>query len=239
MTVPFPGGTAVSRLRVYDSPAAADGVRGGTPHLHLVSTEAYLVTAGTGRLETITREGFASTVLAPGKVVWFAPGTIHRAVTDGDLELFVLMAGAGLPEAGDAVISFPIDVLDDADAYDRAATLPSTDARDAHSVRAAAARRDRAVDGFLALRRAAEAGQGELLERTYRAAARLCHGRTAQWRQLLDERVLGEAHRVERLRSAIASGVVDQLGNAAPTVGDTLASERLGMCGVLQSYAQR
>jgi len=235
----FPGGTAVSRLRVYDSPAAADGVRGGTPHLHLVSTEAYLVTAGTGRLETITREGFTSTPLTPGTVVWFAPGTVHRAVTDGDLELFVLMANAGLPEAGDAVIAFPVDVLEDSERYERAAALPSTDARDASSAQAAATRRDLAVDGFLALRAAAEAGDPSLLERSYRAAVALCRARSDEWRVLLDERVSAEAHRVEALREAVAAGAIDALGVDAPHDGAALATERLGMCGVLQTYALR
>ena len=52
--------------------------------------------------------------LEPGAFVWFTPGTIHRLVNGGDLEILVLMQNAGLPEAGDMVITFPPDVLADA-----------------------------------------------------------------------------------------------------------------------------
>ncbi|MCU1352954.1 MAG: hypothetical protein JWM05_2163, partial [Acidimicrobiales bacterium] len=121
---PFPGGVAVSRLRVYDWPAA-DGLAGGTPHCHTACTEAYAVTAGHGRVQTLAGDGFTETPLAPGSFVWFTPGTIHRLVNDsGDLEILVLMQNAGLPEAGDMVLTFPDPVLSDRDRYAAAATLP-------------------------------------------------------------------------------------------------------------------
>lgn len=44
----LPGGVAVSHLSVYDWPAA-DGVCGGTPHMHLTCSEAYVVTGGVAR----------------------------------------------------------------------------------------------------------------------------------------------------------------------------------------------
>ncbi|HEU4465051.1 MAG TPA: cupin domain-containing protein, partial [Agromyces sp.] len=90
MTWPaFPGATSVSALEVYDG-VAADGLAGGTPHLHTVSAEAYLVVAGRGRLHTIDGAGaFAERALAPGDLVWFAPGVIHRAVNDGGLDVRV------------------------------------------------------------------------------------------------------------------------------------------------------
>ena len=90
----FPGATSVSELEVYDG-VAPDGLAGGTPHLHVVSAEAYLVVAGRGRLHTIDGSGFAEHPLEPGSLVWFEPGVIHRAVNDGGLEVRVIMQNAG------------------------------------------------------------------------------------------------------------------------------------------------
>lgn len=102
----FPGGTSLSHLDIYHD-AAPDGICGGSPHIHLVSTEAYLVVEGRGALQTIDGEGVRETELNAGSVVWFTPGTIHRAVNRGGLKVLVLMSNAGLPEAGDAVMTFP------------------------------------------------------------------------------------------------------------------------------------
>ena len=41
------------------------------------------------------------------------------------------MQNAGLPEHGDAVLTFPPEILADPDAYARAATLPSAASRSA------------------------------------------------------------------------------------------------------------
>ena len=107
---PFPGAIAATHLRVYDT-EAPDGLAGGTPHLHTACTEAYWVVAGTGAVQTLTAGGYEEVPLEPGAFVWFTPGTIHRLVNGGDLEILVLMQNAGLPEAGDMVITFPADVL--------------------------------------------------------------------------------------------------------------------------------
>ena len=89
---PFPGGIAVSHLRVYDS-TSVDGLAGGTPHCHTACTEAYAVVAGCGRVITLGGDGHRETPLEPGSFAWFTPGTIHRLVNDsGDLEILVLMA---------------------------------------------------------------------------------------------------------------------------------------------------
>lgn len=95
----LPGAVAVSHLSVYDWPAA-DGVCGGTPHLHLTCSEAYVVTGGRGAVQTLTTSGYEVTPLAPGTVAWFTPGTIHRLVNEDDLRITVLMQNNGLPEAG-------------------------------------------------------------------------------------------------------------------------------------------
>jgi hypothetical protein len=103
--------------------------------------------------------------------VWFTPGTVHRLVNDGGLDLLVVMSNAGLPEAGDAVLTFPADVLADSDAYARAAALPA--GVDEHTLTAAArTRRDLAIEGFLLLRdRVQERGPGALRD-LYASAAR-------------------------------------------------------------------
>ena len=75
----FPGGVAVSSLRVYDW-ESEDGLRGGSPHLHTASSEGYVVTAGSGEVHTVSAEGRGSSAerasasrsvrrLEPGEVV--------------------------------------------------------------------------------------------------------------------------------------------------------------------------
>ncbi len=111
--VALPGGTSVSHVRVYDT-IGPDGLAGGSPHLHTVCTEAYLVISGEGAVQTLSGEGYAETPLVAGTIAWFSPGTIHRLINlDGRLELYVLMSNAGLPEAGDMILAFEPDLLAD------------------------------------------------------------------------------------------------------------------------------
>jgi mannose-6-phosphate isomerase-like protein (cupin superfamily) len=119
----FPGAVGISDLRVYDWPTA-DGVCGGSPHMHLVCAETYVVTGGEGSVQTLTWSGYAETPLTAGSVVTFTPGTIHRLVNgDGRLRITVVMQNSGLPEAGDAVFTFPAAVLADAAANAGAAAV--------------------------------------------------------------------------------------------------------------------
>ena len=103
---PLPGGVGISRLRVYDW-EGPDGLRGGSPHVHLVCSEAYLVLDGAGAVQTIGPAGFNETPVERGSLLWFTPGLIHRLINHGDLEIIVLMQIATLPEAGDCILSFP------------------------------------------------------------------------------------------------------------------------------------
>ena len=89
--------------------------------------------------------GYEEVPLEPGAFVWFTPGTIHRLVNGGDLEILVLMQNAGLPEAGDMVITFPPEVLASAESYAAAATLPEDERTSFGTGDAARARRDLAV----------------------------------------------------------------------------------------------
>jgi len=59
----FPGATALIVLDVYDW-IALDGLRGGSAHVHLASTEAYLVLADHGRLQTLGTRGYAEAGLS-------------------------------------------------------------------------------------------------------------------------------------------------------------------------------
>jgi mannose-6-phosphate isomerase-like protein (cupin superfamily) len=119
----FPGGTSLSFLDVYTS-EAPDGVCGGSPHMHTASTECYIAVGGRGQLHSLTSEGHRETDLEPGRITWFTPGTIHRAVNLDHARFVVLMSNAGLPEAGDAVMTFPSEYLESAERYREAAGRP-------------------------------------------------------------------------------------------------------------------
>lgn len=231
----FPGGTAVTWLDVYDT-ESIDGMRGGTPHLHLVSAECYVVVAGRGRLQTVSAAGVGETELAPGTVAWFTPGTVHRAVNDGDLRVLVLMANSGLPEAGDAVMTFPPEHLGDAAGYRAAAQLPER-ATEAERQSDADRRRDLAVQGFLDLRAAMERGDSGPLEALYAAAARIVQPLVPSWEPIWNEVVGAQAERTRAALPALANG--DWSGLLASGVFEADANpgeRRFGMCGRLSTY---
>ncbi|GAT71862.1 cupin 2 conserved barrel domain protein [Microbacterium sp. HM58-2] len=229
----FPGGTSLSHLDVYDT-AAGDGVCGGSPHMHLVSTEAYVVISGEGALQSIDAAGFRETPLTAGDVVWFTPGTIHRAVNRGDLRVVVLMSNAGLPEAGDAVMTFPAEVMARADSYAAAASLGGDD--DGRAERAAR-RRDLAVTGFETLRDAVLAGDRTALDAFHAAAAVLVRHRAAAWGDLIRQGPLAQARTSLAHAEAIAQGDTTHLDEARVQQAAASAGERrYGMCGRLRTY---
>ncbi|WP_447912022.1 cupin domain-containing protein [Microbacterium phyllosphaerae] len=228
----FPGGTSLSHLDVY-ADAAPDGICGGSPHMHLVSTEAYVVISGEGALQTIDADGFRETALTAGSVVWFTPGTIHRAVNRGDLRVVVLMSNAGLPEAGDAVMTFPAEIVADPAAYAEAASLGDENER----AERASARRDLAVTGFEALRDAVVAGDRAALEAFHAAAGALVRDRAEAWGDLVRERPLAQAEQSLALAEAVASGSVTHLADARVHQAVPSVRERgFGMCGRLRTY---
>nr|WP_314845150.1 cupin domain-containing protein [uncultured Microbacterium sp.] len=228
----FPGGTSLSHLDVY-SDAAPDGVCGGSPHMHLVSTEAYVVVSGEGALQTIDADGFRETPLAAGSVVWFTPGTIHRAVNRADLRVVVLMSNAGLPEAGDAVMTFPADVLADAARYARAADLGEDQGRAERASR----RRDLAVQGFEVLRDAVLGGDRDALHAFHLAAGALVRDRSRAWRDLVREGPLAQAQQSLALTDAVMAGSVAHLTEARLHRATTSTGESaFGMCGRLRPY---
>jgi mannose-6-phosphate isomerase-like protein (cupin superfamily) len=233
---PFPGAIAATHLRVYDT-EAPDGLAGGTPHLHTACTEAYWVVAGTGVVQTLTAGGYEEVPLEPGAFVWFTPGTIHRLVNGGDLEILVLMQNAGLPESGDMVITFPADVLASSEAYAAAATLPEDERTTTGTGDAARARRDLAVPTFLELRDATSAGDPAPLRAFHDAAARLVQPRTADWAKRWREGPLREVEHTGDLLRALAEADADHLADASvhrlPPPGE---ERRMGCCGTLGTF---
>ncbi len=232
---PFPAAVGLSHLRVYDTPTP-DGQLGGSPHMHLASAEAYVVTRGSGRVETLSvARGIADFDLVPGAIVWFEPGLIHRLVNTGDLEITVVMQNAGLPEAGDAVLAFPPDSLDDPARYASAATLP--DGTEADRLAQAMRRRDLAVEGFVALREAARAGDLAPLLRFHEAAVRLKRPRVEVWRERWRDAALAEAELTGARLDEVAAGRTALLH--AARIHEMLPKDDhagIGMCGRLDTY---
>ncbi|WP_434443136.1 cupin domain-containing protein [Lentzea sp. E54] len=227
MVTQFPGGVGISGLRVYDWPAA-DGVCGGSPHVHLACSECYYVIGGRGSVQTLTRRGFAETPLHEGTVAWFTPGTIHRLVNDDDLRIIVVMQNSGLPEAGDAVFTFPAPVLADPERY----AMASAAADDETARR----RRDLALDGFLELRRRSEGGDRTALEEFYRAALALKRDLLADWEKRWRSGALAAAEATGEHLGRLRSGDLDHLAEADIHVMAAEGPRRFGMCGRLDVH---
>lgn len=229
----FPGGTSLSFLDVYDSPAP-DGVCGGSPHMHTASTECYIAIGGRGQLHSLTSEGYRETDLEPGRITWFTPGTIHRAVNLDHARLVVLMSNAGLPEAGDAVMTFPSEYLQSAERYREAAALPAGGSEDELAV-AAAKRRDLAVEGYLAIRDALIAGDDRPLRQFRERAAEIVADRLSGWSGIVERGPLAQAQGTLDVLARMAAGDASHLEEAAVAPGLEPA-HRFGMCGRLRAY---
>ncbi|MFC4586835.1 cupin domain-containing protein [Sphaerisporangium corydalis] len=218
----FPGGTGVSGLRVYDWPSA-DGACGGSPHMHLLCSEAYVVVEGTGTVQTLTWDGYTVTPLEPGAVVWFTPGTIHRLTNDdGRLRIVVVMQNSGLPEAGDAVFTFPPAVLADPALYAEVAAIG-----DAEGARR---RRDVAIEGFTELRE----GGRDALARFHDRAAGIVSDKLEDFEKRWREGALGAAEVTGVHLHALREGNTTHLRDAR--VLSAAPEARLGMCGRLDTY---
>ena len=234
----FPGATGVTVLDVYDWPAP-DGLPGGSAHVHLASTEGYVVLSGAGRLQTLGERGYAETLLRPGDCLWFTPGTIHRLVNDGGLRLLIVMQNAGLPEHGDAVLTFPPHVLADPAAYASAASLTSGTGEQPDDALAAAARRraSLAVEGYLALRdQVADRGPAALGD-FYAAALRLTGDLAADWRDRWRTGALATAELTGEHLTEIGARVTGHLEAAGLwRIEPSDAARAYGMCGRLTTY---
>jgi hypothetical protein len=235
MTDALPGAIGVSYLDVYES-MSPDGQAGGTPHVHLACTEAYVVQAGRGRVQTLGADGFDELPVGPLDVVWFMPGIVHRLVNDGGLQIVVIMENQGLAEAGDAVFAFPPEVLADPEAYARAATLRDGATPQHARDRAARERRDLAVRGFSELRERFEREGAGALERFWTSALAIVRGRLPEWEERWRRGELAAAQRTGDVLSGLQGGEIRTLSEAR--VSHTRARDnprRLGMCGRLAS----
>lgn len=235
----FPGGTAVSHLTVYDWPTP-DGLAGGSPHLHTASSEGYVVVGGNGRLQTLSTDGVGEHPLAAGAVLWFTPGTVHRLVNDGGLEIVVVMQNAGLPEAGDAVFTFPDAVLADPDRYAAAASLPGggdDDADEDAVATAARRRRDLALEGYAELRARVAADGPVALTGLHERAARLVAAKTAGWRATWEHTVRTGVDETDHALTALAAADPVHLSTASVHVAERRErAYRYGMCGRLRTW---
>ncbi len=233
---PLPGAVGLTHLRVYDS-LAPDGLRGGSAHLHTACTEAYAVLAGSGSVQTLSGDGYDEVPLSPGALVWFTPGTVHRLVNGGGLEILVLMGNAGLPEAGDMVLTFPEPVLADRQAYAAAATLPGAEATTSGTGDAARVRRDLATEGFVALRDAVlQRGPGAL-EPFHRRAASIVRDRVPAWRTVWERGPLAAAVATGEHLEALAAGDAAHLGaSSVSRLAPPPDERRMGCCGTLGTF---
>ncbi|MEU9916524.1 cupin [Streptomyces sp. NPDC051001] len=225
----LPGAVAVSRLCVYDWPAA-DGVLGGTPHMHLTCSEAYVVTGGRGSVQTLTTSGYGITPLVPGTVARFTPGTVHRLVNEDDLRITVLMQNSGLPEAGDAVLTLPPEYLADSEAYAAATVIPA-DAPEEERERIARARRDLALEGYRVLREAPEG-----LADFHRAAAALVRPRLSEWRERWRNGAAAAAAATGEQLDRLEQGDLSHLADAVVRAEQPSEYGKFGMCGRLDVY---
>ncbi|MFY1692016.1 cupin domain-containing protein [Plantactinospora sp. WMMB782] len=233
---PFPGAVGITNLRVYPW-QTDDGLHGGTPHVHLCCTECYIVVGGRGRLQTLTRQGFAESALAPGDVLWFTPGTIHRAVNDdGALQVVVVMQNSGLPEAGDAVLTLPPERLADPAAYRRAVSLTGPDGSGPPSAERARARRDLAIEGFAELRRRSAAGDTGALDDFYAAAAALVRPQLDAWQARWEHGAAAVSRQTGEQLDALRRGDHRHLDGATVTRIAQPEQTTLGMCGFLSPY---
>lgn len=231
----LPGAIGVSRLRVYDWDGP-DGACGGSPHVHLLCTEAYVVAGGGGAVQTLGGAGYVETPLRPDDVVWFTPGTVHRLVNHGGLRIFVLMQNAGLPEAGDFVFAFPPEVLADPGRYAEMAGLADEGRAFASGERAARRRRDLAVRGFLALRERVLAEGPAALDEFYAAALRLVSPRLDGWEPRWRAGAAAAARLTGERLDALRRGDAGHLRGATTLSLTPPEAERFGMCGYLSPY---
>jgi mannose-6-phosphate isomerase-like protein (cupin superfamily) len=243
----FPAGAGLTYVDVYGS-KTPDGQCGGCPHMHLACTEMYYVVHGEGAVEFLTyREGPRRILLAPGKVVYFSPGVIHRLVNvSGDLAVLVLMENSGLPELGDAVMTFPRQHLANSSAYALALAVVDQHAYQAtrttiSTVAEAEAMRDLAVLGYVDLLNAFTASPEEgrsSLDAFHRAATALARPLVDEWSDVVAVGAAQAVGRTTQMLREISAGRSDYLrGGAVVDVPEVDGSRlNLSMCGFMWPY---
>ena len=227
----MPGATLVTRLKVYDTPSI-DAQRGGTPHVHLLCSELYFVTLGSGAVEMIDWNGFSKVDLEPHAALLFSPGTLHRLINpESNLELFIVMQNSGLPERGDNVVSFKNELLANNEVY--AETMKVSSFEEAY------ARRDKGVEGFLELKAAfekdLEMGR-KALSQFYERAAERTRTLRETWHSVVTNGPLHEAQQSLAHLGNLEQGKLDYLQHAQRHHIDSGAYKTPGFCGALERY---
>ena len=226
----MPGAILMTRLTVYDT-KTPDGQIGGTPHVHLACSEMYVILGGDGALEIIDNNGFSRVDFKPQDALLFTPGTIHRLINpNGDVEILVLMQNSGLPERGDNVVCFTDDWLSSDSAYQEAMRIESIE--DAYR------RRDRGVEGFLALKAAfnssMDAGRAAL-RRFYELAEERTAAQHVEWREMIEQGALLEAQNSLAQLDMLQNGDLSYLQGSELHV-ITGNDSTPGFCGHLNRY---
>lgn len=222
-------GIGLTHLTVYDGRPGPDGVVGGCAHVHAITDEAYFVIGGKGAIDLHDAEhGYRQVPLVPGAYVQFAPGTLHRAVNHGGLQVVCVMGNSGLPERGDARIYFGEEADADPTLYQTLRGLTEK------GFEGALERRDRSAEGYAKL-------------------LALWHSdRAAYFRRLADfvalharamEKIRGDLEAIVRAGPAAwLDGTQARLGRL-PAMSDHPQASRgeaatgeplLGMCGLLR-----
>ena len=227
----MPGATLVTRLKVYDT-LTPDGQFGGTPHVHLMCTEMYFVSAGSGAVEMIDWNGFSKVDLSLNSALIFSPGTVHRLINPNkNLELFIVMQNSGLPERGDNVVSFKDEILADAEAYQKAMKVSDFDE--------AYVRRDQGVEGFLELKASFEKGleQGRnALKQFYERATEQTRTLRSSWQNVIHKGPLHEAQTSLSHIKNLEQGNVSHLQQASHFLIEPDDYKTPGFCGALNRY---
>lgn len=149
------------------------------------------------------------------------------------------MQNAGLPEAGDAVFTFPHEVLVDREAYDEAARL-DPDAPEKELAGQARVRRDLAMRGYLELVVSVEENGQEALREFHRIAARVVRPRVEAWRRIWCEGVERELELTRGQLAALERGEPGIMHDAALVRTDPHPGpKRFGMCGRLRTWQAR
>ncbi|MFF8848344.1 cupin domain-containing protein [Streptomyces sp. NPDC015127] len=228
----LPAGIGMSRVNVYES-AGPDGLRGGTPHMHLICTEMYVGLSGQGTAEFIDSSGYHRYSLGPGDAFVFTPGTVHRLVSDDALTVLVVMENDWLAELGDAV--FPFAASGDDKDY---ATLACAGTE--MSVRQ---RRDAAVLGFNQLADSWRQGDTDTARHQLRAfyteAARRQHAQGTHWAATVAQGTMAVALDALHARAAAVDEADPKLlrpGRVTPLPPSPTPPAIPGMCGMRRPY---
>lgn len=222
------GGIGFSRVVVYSHPAAPDGCRGGCPHMHAVTEEAYYVTRGRGTVELHDqRLGFRTVSLEPGTYLDFQPGVLHRLVNEEGLELLAIMGNAGLAEAGDARIYFGQEADNSPEWYAELWSLPQR-----KGLPGALERRDHAVRAYMHLMklwRENRSGYEKELDRFVRKVLETAAQKKADFLPFVEAGPLAAGRRAQGRLEAMPS----PSGSSAVRYQSEEAQPGLGMCGLL------